>query len=235
MMSQPTQAEVEAEVRAAAIEGRRPFSDRVRGNGAAEEQLDASSIFTAADLTGALLERCAEYHLPGTGQRLYVFGLGTADIQQMVQWSLERQEPERADEGVARAQNAFQHSLKVAQVILSCRQGPTRKAKRCFSLADFEAVNQYLPHGCVNAIIRLSDDLSGDDETLGAGARRFFEVVRDCLRSSLSACSTSTAFPDGLKDTLERLHLLCMESLSHGKLGSGALNELSALEAELAG
>jgi hypothetical protein len=192
--------------------------------------------FTAAKLTAALLGRCEPY--PLGDDTLYVFGLSSDEQELLVEWALlrVRADLERAGEGgngrapqfaPGRWERQYETDVEVYQVLLSCRQGASRESPPCFSLADFPTVRRYLPYGDRQAIVRLSNSLSGSDETLGAGVRRFFGVVLTSCASFASALDGWDACPPGLKDSLTRLQLLVSRALSDGKMDSSLLSELN--------
>ena len=99
----------------------------------------ASSAFTGADLLGDLLGSGEEYVVPGSGKSVWVFAPTPEDSELALAWSLSKDflEPDTSDpHGMAMAQARVAAALKLAQVILCTRQGPSRADPRCFERAD---------------------------------------------------------------------------------------------------
>ena len=227
-----TREEIEAEVRRAAIEGRVPFEDRPPAPGSNGTAGSEEGVFTGADLLGEELGRGHEYVVPGTSKRLWVFGLGQRDLERLTVWSLQTLGSGEAEglTGQQARQVQFGMATSVFQAILCCRTGPTRKHPRCFERSHYEAVRANLGYKVIEEIVSLSSALSGNDETLGPGVRRFFGTMLACLRTCASTSSGCTDFPAGWQDTLTRLLSLASRALSRGSLTSGMLSELDALE-----
>jgi hypothetical protein len=232
-MQKLSREEIQAEVTAAAIENRVPFADRVPAAPAASASPAREGIFTAADLTGAVLERSERYEVPGTDKALYVFPISTGDYQLLVEWATHLKEDDAGEEGDLSRKRlrvlAAQHDLFLFQVILCCRTGPTRASARCFSRGDHPALKNALGYSVIQEIARISDQLSGNDEAVGPGVRRFFGAFQTALRSWLSASSGWEGCPAGLREASAELSSLASAVTTHGNLASGTLHDLERL------
>lgn len=222
------------EVIAAASENRIPFDDR-RDHAPGDPKGEArEGIFTAADLTGEALAEAVKKTV--RGKKLYVHPLSPYDAKMLYRWALhpldEEEDGDPRDPARLQAKIAMQNvDMQTYQAILVCKQGPEPNALRCFSRADSRAIQKYLGYGTIKEICRISDDLSGDQETLQPGIARFFGCTLSVLQSCSGVLRTSTDCPPGLRENLTRLQSLIGRALTLGKLDSGILFELEELRA----
>lgn len=228
------------EVRQACIEGRVPDFSHLDEDTATSGQQPAVSddedVLTGADLTGEALEICEPFPIPGTRKKVYVFPATSEDLVQLLRWSLGRSDVEiNADPEVPAVEvvgvkaRVAQVELQVLQAVLVCRRGPSRKAKRCFSLAEAPALRRKLGHRIIGDIYAVSERLSGGEELLGPGTRRFFSAAGTCLRIWSSRSVGWDDCPAGLRDTTEQLISLVSRAVSQQSLGSGLLADLAEL------
>lgn len=217
--------EIRAEVVAAAQEGRVPFAreEAARARTAPPAEVP-EGVFTAADLTGALLERCQEYVVPGTSKRLYVFPLASADMRTLAAWFRQSLEGASADTPV----QEHEFTIKVYQMILACRQGARRDSPPCFRRADADALAYNLGYGVVQEVCAIADALSGNDEQMAGGVRHFFGVIQACCGIWSSRLENCTDCPPGLKEQLSECAGLVSRATTRGKLDSGILDEVRA-------
>lgn len=238
------------EVRRAAMEGRFPDPDAWRqpvpaaaapegelrpGQTAGETRSDPGDlVLRGIDLGWDLLPSAVRYVVPGTGRHVWVHAMSTGDLELMTAWTFrpealmpDPEQPER--HRVEQARQLME--LRLAQVVLCCRTGPSRKDARCFDRGDIAALRDRLPAAVITEITRISDELAGTEELLGAAARRFFALVRSCLQISGSPSTDSTSFPDGFAGTRARLLSLATRWLAMGRADRSVLAELEALEA----
>jgi hypothetical protein len=192
-----------------------------------------SEVFSSADLTHDLIGTGHQYQVPGTDKHLWIFAATAEDFEMMLSWSLQPEmaaaDPDERNRRVL-AQAKLGQDLKVAQVILCTRQGPSRGDKRCFTIQDRPAIRGRLGNSTVQEICRISDELSGNEEVLGASARRFFAAFLTCLRTSPFPVDTSDASQTGWNDTRTRLLSLGMAALKRGTLDSGLMSSLADAE-----
>lgn len=216
---------VEAECAQAARENRRPYARQVPVIPEAEspssvEPATGRRILKRADLVHSMAARGEWYEVPGMEGGWYVFGLSDADYRLLYRWANE----EGGGDAIETARAALVH-----QVIVCCRQGDTLQSEPVFSKADAEYISKYLGFAVVNEIVSISNRLSGNDETLGAGSRRFFAHIRTCLRTWCSTSKDWDACPSGLREKSTQLESLVSRALSRGNLDSASLDELKDL------
>lgn len=228
-----------AEVAQAATESRFPDPDAWGGGPRRPEvaQPVAGSgdedVFSAADLTLDMLPPGREYQIPGTKKRVWIFGATTEDTELMLSWSLSAENlvADPTDPNRARlAQARMMQDLKLSQVALCCRKGPKRSDGRVFGRQDIPALRSRLGSAVVEEIVRISNELSGNEEALGGSVRRFFGAIRHSLQTSLSACAIWEDCPDGLLASQTRLLSLVTRALSRGSVDTGLLNDLAEWE-----
>lgn len=226
---------MEQECKDAASENRVPFSDRIPARSLPAVSDVAEDVFTAADLsaTEGPIATGAPYTVPGTGKRLWVFPISSEDYELMLRWAVtldaldpEDEDPRKAGRYQAVNNAVLTQEMQIHQVILCCRTGPTRAHPRCFKREDAPALRKRLGYAVVGEIVALSDRLTGNDENLGPGVRRFFASVQTVLQSWSSAFATWDGCPTGLRASTERLVSLISRASMRGSLDSGTLDEL---------
>lgn len=203
-----------------------------RGAGTTDSD-DGSDIFSANDLTLDMLPQGREYVVPGTTKKLFIFGITSADTQLMMEWSLTAENLHNDPRNPLALQFAnakYIQDLKLSQVALCCRKGPHRDAPRIFGREDIPALRSRLGSSTVEEIVRISSELSGSDEALGAGVRRFFGSAQKRLKTWLSQCATWEGCPPGLLAEMTQFLSLVTRASSRGKLDSGLLTDLTEWE-----
>ena len=227
-----------AEVKRAASEGRSPqpmpwAPVGPRRPEVVQPQPASSDIFSSADLTLDLIGKAHEYQVPGTNKRLWIFPVTFEDTEFMLSWSLlpDSLSPDPSDPHRAQvAQARLIQDLKLAQVARCTRTGPTRESRPCFDRRDLPAIRSRLGSSIVEEIVRISNELSGNEEALGGSTRRFFAVIRAFLLTLPSPSATSANSPFGYADTHTRLLSLVTRALSRGKLDGGIMSDLEDVE-----
>jgi len=234
-----TREQILAETRNAAIEDRFPNFGGPEKPPAAQNPPADPSLFTVTDLWEAKAPGVA-FAVPGTPKRFFVHPITSDDYELMLRWSLADEIPDPGNVGgnprkAALDAQFLTQRMREYQVVLCCKQGEGRDAARLFQRSDASALRRMLPYAVINRICALSDELTGTDETLGAGVRGFFTRIASCLRTCVLKSGSSDASPTGWQGILGQLASLASRASTAGSWGSGLSEELERVCAEAEG
>lgn len=144
-----------------------------------------------------------EYTVPGSNKKLWIFGMGSADWEEVNRrsWPLFKAvRAAKTDADQQRELAMVQPALRALQVICCCRQGPTRQYSRSFRWESHRRLHEKLAIGIINEIVEHSDSRSHSGQPTLEALRGFFIVASSCFRTLSSVLSTWDDCPKAVRE-----------------------------------